>query len=86
MLSPKQRTILEAVRVRGTLTLDEAVGLVGGNVFTNERFHVGTVLARMVKRGLIVRKKPGIFELPPAEEPRLEHYRGVATPAFLVLA
>lgn len=64
VLSPKQAVVMSALKKKGTLTLTEAVDLIGGNVYTNRRFHVGNVLSRMVERGMIVRVKPGLFRLP----------------------
>ena len=62
-MSPKQRTIIAAIRERGEITLRGAVGLIGGDIYTNAEKHVGAVLANMVKRGMIVRVKPGVFGL-----------------------
>jgi predicted transcriptional regulator of viral defense system len=59
--SPKQSVILAALRQRERLTLSEAVELIGGDIYTNQAFHVGNILSRMVKRGMIRRIKPGLF-------------------------
>lgn len=63
-LSPKQAKLYGEICERKSLTLDRAVELVGGDYYTNARFHVGTILSRMVARKLIVREKPGHFVLP----------------------
>jgi hypothetical protein len=66
MRSAKQMTILSHCRRRGKLTLAQAVELIGKNIYCNERKHVGAVLSNMVRRGLLVRHRPGVFALPPA--------------------
>lgn len=62
--TPKRQAILSALRERGILTLDEAVEIIGGNIYHNERFHVGNLLSAMVKAKMINRVKPGLFSLP----------------------
>jgi len=62
--SPKQRAIVGAVKVNGTITLAEATALVGGNVYANADKHTGALLGNMVKRGLLIRVKAGVFSLP----------------------
>jgi DNA-binding MarR family transcriptional regulator len=63
-LSPKQARIIKALRSAETISLSDAVKLIGGDIFCNKAHHVGVLLANMVKRGLIVRVKPGVFKLP----------------------
>lgn len=63
-LSAKQRAILAVLRDRKEITLDEAVTLVGRNIYHNAHKHVGVTLSNMVRRGLIVRVRPGVFTLP----------------------
>jgi len=71
-VSPKQAVLLTEIRKTGRLSLQRAVDLVGGDIYHNERFHVGNILSRMVKRGRIRRVKPGLFELAqPKGEPPL---------------
>jgi len=67
MASVKQKTIVNALRMKGsnsTISLDECVELIGGNVYRNKSKHVGSVLSRAVNQGLLIRVKPGIFALP----------------------
>jgi len=64
VISPKRRMILVTLRERQTLTLDDAVELIGRDIYANKKFHVGNVLSAMVKQGLIRRVKPGVFTLP----------------------
>ena len=68
ILSPKQRIIIQALQAADTLTLKEAVELIGGNIYANKNFHVGLVLGNMVKQGLIARLSNGVFALPPQKE------------------
>lgn len=64
-LSAKQAAILQALRSSDadTITLAEAVRLVGGNLFANAEKHVGATLATMVRHGMIERVRPGVFRL-----------------------
>lgn len=64
-LSAKQARIIRALRDAHTITLDEAVRLIGGNHYCNARKHVGALLANMVTRALIQRVKPGLYRLHP---------------------
>ena len=65
-LSIKQGVIMQEMMIGNPgvlLTLDRAVELVGGNIYHNKQKHVGSLLANMVRQGLIKRVKPGVFEL-----------------------
>lgn len=62
--SPKQRAIIADVNLNGQISLAEATALVGKNVYANAEKHTGALLANMVKKGLLVRIKPGVFSLP----------------------
>jgi predicted transcriptional regulator len=70
-LSPKQAAIMGVVNKQGSITLDEATELVGGNVYHNSRKHTGALLANMVNRGLLARQKAGVFSRPNDEAHRL---------------
>lgn len=61
-MSPKQSKIMEHLRRNSSIDLATAVELIGGDIYTNKKFHVGNVLSNMVKRGMINRVKPGLFE------------------------
>ena len=63
-LSVKQAAIINALQDRETITLTEATGLIGRNYYCSAEKNTGVVLSNMVKRGLIVRVKPGVFKLP----------------------
>lgn len=61
MLSMKQNIILNEANKKGLITLSECVDLVGGDIYANKNKHVGQILSRMVKRGLIERVKNGLY-------------------------
>lgn len=63
-MSPKQRAIIDYLRTNKQINTGQAVELVGGNIYANKAKYVGLTLSRMVKQNLIVRIKPGLFELP----------------------
>ncbi len=63
-ISSKQRTILDHLRTNETVSTEQAVTLIGGNIYANKAKWVGATLGRMVRRGLIVRIKPGLFRMP----------------------
>lgn len=60
--SRKQSTILEMIRQKGRITLDEAVDAVGAGIYTNKKKHVGALLSNMANRGMIQRVRKGVFE------------------------
>lgn len=60
-LSPKQETIVNQIEIMGSITLSAAVHLIGRDIYYNSDKHVGALLSNMVKRGLIVRIRPGVF-------------------------
>lgn len=62
-LSPKQKAVIEHCHICGKITLEAAVELIGRNIYCNAGKHVGAVLSTMVKRGLLVRVRPGVFIL-----------------------
>ena len=63
-LSQKQATVMNYVREHGWIDLTKATYLPGFGYYCNERKHTGALLSNMVKRGLLVRTKPGVFEAP----------------------
>jgi predicted transcriptional regulator of viral defense system len=63
MASYKQYQIKSFLTFQKKITLDQAVELIGKDIYTNKRKHVGMVLSRMVKDGTIRRIKNGVFEL-----------------------
>lgn len=65
-LGPKQSQVIARLKQVATITLTEAVALIGQDIYANRRNHVGAVLSNMVDRGLIVRVTPGVFALPNA--------------------
>ena len=63
MKSRKQIAIIDHLCRHGDITIEEAVLIVGGNIYANERFHVGNILRNMVKRGYIQRVQRGVYSL-----------------------
>lgn len=63
-LSPKQRKVLAMLRDKPSCTLQEAVTEIGTDIYANACKHVGVTLANMVKRGMLIRVKAGVFSLP----------------------
>jgi hypothetical protein len=63
-LSLKQSAIMGVVKSKGSITLEEAAALVGGNVYHNAKKHTGALLANMVNLGLLAREKAGEFSRP----------------------
>jgi len=66
--SRKQQAVIRSAKMNGFVTLKEAVHLVGGDIYANAEKHVGSILSNMVKRGMLVRVKPGTFKLPEQEQ------------------
>lgn len=62
-MTDKQKIIFDFVRENGSITKKTAVDKIGGSYFINASKHVGDVLSRMVKSGLLKRVKNGVFEL-----------------------
>lgn len=63
-LNNDQRKVIALLKKQGTLTTEQAVKIFGRHIYRNAYDHIGRRLARMVKRGLIVRLKSGVFALP----------------------
>lgn len=62
-MSPKQKAVRQFCNVHGEITLEQAVELIGGDIYCNESKHVGAVLSNMVKKGLLARKKKGVYHI-----------------------
>lgn len=65
--SPKQAKVLAMLREKPEITLQEAVAVIGTDIYANACKHVGVTLANMVKRGMLRRIKKGVFGLPNAK-------------------
>lgn len=62
-LSDKQKKVIEfCLSNNNTISKKQAMGLINTHYCNGEK-HVGEVLSRMVKQGLLVRIKPGHFQL-----------------------
>lgn len=68
MPSPKQSAIIAFCRTSAEITLEQATALVGRNVYHNADKHTGAILSNMVKQGMLVRIKPGLFRLATRED------------------
>lgn len=63
-MTSKQKAIINYLHyIQKTITLSEAVEIIGKNIYANKERYVSLVMARMVKKGLIKRIKPGSFKL-----------------------
>jgi len=67
-LSKKQSIIVNALREKKEISLEECVRLIGANLYCNANKHVGATLSNMVNRGVIDRVKPGVFRLKTIEQ------------------
>lgn len=61
-MTPQQRTIYDFVRSKGEATKKE-ISEIADNYYCNGEKHVGDRLSRMVKAGLLVRLKKGVFKV-----------------------
>ena len=62
-LTPQQSQILKDAQERGgTITKKEIVEMYEHLYFCNAEKHLGDILSRMVKSGLLIREKPGVFK------------------------
>ncbi len=68
--SPKQAKVLALLREKPEITLQEAVAVIGTDIYAKACKHVGVTLANMVKRGMLRRIKKGVFGLPNAPDQR----------------
>jgi hypothetical protein len=66
--SRKQFTILNYLRTHPDvqLSLTDAQPLIGWGIYTNQKKHIQRVLSNMVRRGLLIRPKHGLYSLPHA--------------------
>lgn len=59
----KQQMIVDYLKHTPTIDRPAAVALVGFNIYANAEHHVGAILSRMVRSGLLVRKGRGVYAL-----------------------
>jgi predicted transcriptional regulator of viral defense system len=70
-LTSHQRAIIaEAKRNGGHITKAQAVALIGSAYYCNAENHVGSVLSRMVKAGMLERTNPGVFQVCGKRKPK----------------
>lgn len=63
IITRKRKAILDFLRGNAEMTLEQAVEMIGGDIYHNSNFHVGNLLNAMVKVGMIQRVKRGVFRL-----------------------
>lgn len=59
-MTPQQKAIIALAR-DGRVTKKEVVARYKGWYYTNAAKHIGDMLPRMVKAGMLIREKPGVF-------------------------
>jgi hypothetical protein len=66
--SYKQQTVLVFLRAHPevAISITDALPLIGHNIYYNEKKHVQRILSNMVRRGLLIRPKHGLYALPKA--------------------
>ena len=63
-MTPDQRDIMNIVNAHGgECTKADIVAKLGGNYYCNGDKHVGDRISRMVKSGLLIRLKPGLYKI-----------------------
>lgn len=62
-LSHKQGLIVAFMRGKESVTKKEITEKYGFWYYTNEAFHIGALLSNMVKRGILIRIKKGVFKI-----------------------
>jgi hypothetical protein len=60
----KQKTVIHFLHTHPDLSLTDAVPLIGHHIYYNQKKHIQRILSNMVKRGLLVRAKRGLYTLP----------------------
>lgn len=82
-ISEKQKSILDfASKNENKISKKQAVSLIGGCYYCNEKKHVGDVLSRMVNSKLLNRIKNGHFEI---NTNRTQTVKGIIIPNQLEL-
>jgi len=70
-LTHSQKKVLKLAQdMGGTVVSSAIVEALGGAYFHNPEKYVGDIVGRMVKSGLLIRVKPGVFRLPNADDPK----------------
>jgi hypothetical protein len=67
-LSTKQQAIMMYLERHAEISLAQALSLCGG-YYANGQKHMGGVLTNMIRRGLIVRVRPGLYAKRPRPAP-----------------
>lgn len=81
-MTAKQNTIMRFANANGgKITKSQAVDLIGYAYHCNSEQHVGAILSRMVKHGLLNRVKPGHFEIGMGKKP-VKQKQGTGEPTL----
>ena len=63
-MTTEQKQIMAILQANGgEVTKAQVVESIGGNYYCNGDKHVGDRLSRMVKSGMLIRVKPGVFKI-----------------------
>ena len=72
-ITPQQREILDfALANDNRITSKQVQDNFSGRYYMNADGHLGAILSRMVKAGLLTREKPGVFTVGNGEKRSLE--------------
>lgn len=72
-MTQQQKQIIRAAQERGgRITKKEVVEMYGGSYYCGADNHLGAMLSRMVKAGLLVREKPGVFVVGSGKEKQVK--------------
>lgn len=70
-LTPSQKKVLQLAKdMGGTVVSSTIVEALGGAYYSDAEKYVGDIVSRMVKTGLLIQVKPGVFRIPTADEPK----------------
>lgn len=70
-LTPSQKKVLQLAKdMGGTVVSSTIFEALGGAYFRNPEKYVGDIVSRMVKAGLLIQVRPGVFRLPTADDPK----------------
>ena len=70
-LTTSQKKILQLAKdTGGTVVSSTIVEALGGAYYSYSEKHVGDIVSRMVKAGLLIQVRPGVFRLPTADDPK----------------
>lgn len=68
MPSFAQSKILNFMNNEKEYSLEEIMKGIGYSLYCNSNKHFGVILSRMVKKGILIRVKKGVFKIKPKEK------------------